>query len=276
MAATTSSCSSSSLARPCPQPAGLVESADVLGQQGIVADAARDHGVGQPEHHHPVEAQAPGPGERGDEHAVAESAVGKIRGVERASLRAGCARPARTRRGRRAPTPRRARRAPAPNPAPARPRRARRGARTDCRCRGSGRGAPRPTWRGSTTTHPEVWPGSRGPRRTRPGLRPSRPPRRAVRRGSRSRSAHWTGPRTTPASDDMASHRLAGTRPRPGPDTTGAVESHAMTSWRAQSEAGSSSSPSNVVPATVRSRCRVPGPLTATPAAASSWCKART
>ncbi len=71
------------------------------------------------------EAQAPGAGEGGHEDAVAEAAVGQLRGVEPGFFEHGADGPLETRRGRRGPTRRRARPAPAPSPAPVRPRRAR-------------------------------------------------------------------------------------------------------------------------------------------------------
>ena len=59
-----------------------IEPSGALGQQGVVPDAAGNHGVGHAHEHHPVEVQAPGPGEGSHEDAVAETAVGSVRGVE--------------------------------------------------------------------------------------------------------------------------------------------------------------------------------------------------
>ncbi len=257
MAATTSSCSSSSRAARVRRAAGVVESADVLGQQGIVAHAAGDHGVGQADHHDTIETQAPGPTEGGHEHPVAESAVGEVRGVEGGLFEQGVHCPPEgavvgaLRHGvELAQSEDR-------SPAPGRWRRARRGAMTPGRCRGSGRGAPpaQVAW----VDHDPPGGVARVTRSsTNSAMAPAAPARSACRSARfPSRSRHWTGPRTTPASEDTESHRLAGMRPRPGPDTMGAVESHATTSWRAQSEAARSSRPSTVAPATVRSRCRV-------------------
>ena len=209
------------------QAARDVESADALGQQGVVADAAGDHGVGHADQHHAFEPQAPGAAEGSHEHAVAEAAVGELRGVEARSLRA------RSRTARRnAPWSVRAdtassspRASTAPRTCSVAPRARRAGhdagvgvevaVEEPDRPRGVGR--PRPArWRRVRRR--------RGRRRRRRAPRP----RRRSSSWSRRQVLESLGPlrrarAPRPASDDSASHRLVGTRRRSGPDTMGAV-----------------------------------------------------